>query len=90
MIKINFTDSIKGTNFAKEEGRSETFADDTTIFMERSEANLRNCINIISDFAKISGLHCNVEKTIVVPIGNNFDPNDKICPELSLTWDQAN
>ena len=87
LIKINHTSSITGIRFAKDEGRSETFADNTTIYMERSEANLRNCINIISNFAKISGLHCNVEKTVVVPIGNNFNPNDKICKELKLTWD---
>ena len=87
LIKINYTSSIKGIRFAKDEGRSETFADDTTIYMERSEANLRNCINIINHFAKISGLACNVEKTVVIPIGGNFDPTDTLCNELKLTWD---
>ena len=87
LIKINYTSSITGIRFAKDEGRSETFADDTTIFMERSEANLRNCISIISHFAKISGLACNVKKTVVVPIGGNFDPKDTLCNELKLTWD---
>ena len=55
--------------------------------MERSEANLRNCIKIINDFAKISGLACNVEKTVVIPIAGNFDPTDTLCNDIKLTWD---
>ena len=87
IIKINYTKSITGIKFAKHEGRSETFVDDTTIYMSRTEANLRNCLKIINDFAKMSGLHCIVEKTAVVSIGGNFDPKDKLCPDLGLTWD---
>ena len=37
LIKINHTANIEGINFAKFEGRSETFADDTTIYITRSE-----------------------------------------------------
>ena len=39
LIKINHTANIEGINFAKSEGRSETFADDTTIYITRTETN---------------------------------------------------
>ena len=41
LIKINYTKHIKGITFAKHESRSETFADDTSIFMERKDEYLR-------------------------------------------------
>ena len=37
-------------------------------------------------FHNISGLSCNLEKTIVIPIGQNTDVNDRICTELNLEW----
>ena len=48
LIKINHTKNIKGITFAQQESRSETFADDTTIFIERSEHNLRNTTKYIT------------------------------------------
>ena len=59
LIKINYSDQIEGITWAKSEGRSETFADDTTIYIKRSEDNLRTCVKYIEDFANISCLHCN-------------------------------
>ena len=38
-------------------------------------------------FARISGLQCNWEKTAVIPIGGKYDINDKLCPELALSWE---
>ena len=35
-------------------------------------------------FARINGLQCNLEKTAVIPIGGNYDIDDKLCPELAL------
>ena len=28
-----------------------------------------------------------LEKTAVIPIGGNYDINDKLCPELALSWE---
>ena len=47
---------------------SEAYTDDTNIIIKRSEENLRNLVKIIKDFAQISGLHANLEKTHVIPI----------------------
>ena len=54
LIKINHTKNITGITYAKKESRSETFADDTTIFLERSERNLRNANRYDNGFVKIT------------------------------------
>ena len=45
------------------------------------------CHICIEDFVSISGLHCNLDKTLVIPIGGNFDVKDILCPDLGLTWE---
>ena len=85
LIKINYSKNLKGIKYAKYEGRSETFADDTTIYLERSEKNLRTAINYIESFATISGLSCNLDKTCVVPCGV-FNHKEQLCQDLDLVW----
>ena len=58
-----FNIAIEGIKFARCESRAETYTDDTTIIIKRTEANLRNLVKIIQDFAKISGLRANLDKT---------------------------
>ena len=67
LMKITHTSSIEGIKFARMESRAETYADDTTIIIKRTEANLRN-----QNFAKVSGLRANLDKTSVTPLGDNF------------------
>ena len=88
LLKITKTDKLEGVTFAKVESRCEAYADDTTIVIKRTEENLRNLITIIKDFAKISGLHANLEKTHVIPIGaiTSIAPEDQICKDLKLNW----
>ena len=64
----------------------ETFADDASIFIKRNPEYLRECVSILKQFARISGLQCNLEKTSVIPIEGNFDTSDRLCPELALNW----
>ena len=86
LIKINHTKNLKGITYAQEESRSETFADDTTIFIERNEHNLRHATKYITQFHSISGLACNLDKTVVIPIGSNTNTNDQLCPDLEMEW----
>ena len=65
LLKINFTKHLTGIIFAKVEARSETFADDTTIFLERTAKHLRYATKFITAFHKISGLACNIDKTLL-------------------------
>ena len=39
LLKINYTTHLTGIKFAKLESRSETFADDTTIILQRTKKN---------------------------------------------------
>ena len=89
LIKITTTEHITGITYAKHEARAETFADDTTLFMERSEKNLRNATKYVKHFHQISGLACNIDKTQVIPIGKNSDKNDTICKELNMVWEDT-
>ena len=86
LIKITKTKLITGITYGKKPDKANTYADDTTFFMLRSEENLRNTIKILKDFAMLSGLECNIEKTKVVPVGDNFDISDQLCPEIKLEW----
>ena len=80
LIKINCSKNLKGITFATHESRSETFADNTTIFLEREEENLRTATKYIQNVYTISGLAYNIEITNIIPIGSNTNTNDTICP----------
>jgi hypothetical protein len=51
LIKITYTRNLTGITFGCVEGRSETFADDTTIYIERTPENLRNAVKYLKEFA---------------------------------------
>ena len=67
LIKINYSKNLRGIAFATHESRSETFADDTPIFLEKGESNLRTATKQIQNFYTISGLSCDIDKTNVIP-----------------------
>jgi len=46
-------------------------ADDCSLLVELSTSNLQCIIKILRDFEEISGLSCNVEKTSLMPFGND-------------------
>ena len=89
LLKINFTKHLTGIIFAKVEARSETFADDTTIFLERTAKKLRYATKFITAFHKISGLACNIDKTVVIPIGLITDKHNILWPDLGMVWDDT-
>ena len=79
LLKINYTRNLTGNIFSKVEARSETFADDTTNFLERTAKYLRYASKFITAFHKISGLLCNLEKTVVITIGLITDKDNILC-----------
>ena len=52
-------------------------------------ASLKGSVNFITSFGKIQGPHVNLDKTKVIPFVANFDPKDKICPDLPLKWKKS-
>ena len=62
---------------ARETDKVEGFADDTYGLGLRSRENISVVKNILIDFSKISGLHCNFNKTCVMPVGPNKSMNEE-------------
>merc|ERR1712002_59874 len=83
-IKINYTKNLTGVVFAKNEARSEFFADDLSAMVLRTEENLRYFSRILDQFHAVSGLKCNLDKTFVVPVGNFA--KGPMCVDLNLKW----
>ena len=79
LIKITKTKHLTGVKYASKEDRASGFSDDCTLFIERTETNLRNCVSILKDFLKISGLKCKV-----IPLGNI--QMGGMCEDLGLAW----
>ena len=57
----------------------EGFADDTTFLGALTSENVDHISNILNEFSAFSGLHCNFEKTLLIPVGKiaapgSFDP----------------
>ena len=85
LIKITNSRHIKGITLeTEEEIRAQTFSDDTSLLIQRCIISLLACVRYIEHFSEISGLHANLDKTKVVPFGNNFNIKDKIGSLLQL------
>ncbi len=64
--------------------RADAFADDTSGFFARQAANLQRVKNILIEFGRISGLETNIEKTMLMPIGNLNEPVSQEIVELGF------
>jgi hypothetical protein len=68
----------------KETDKAEGFADDATGLSLFELASLSALKKIMIDFGSFSGLKCNVEKTVLMQIGNRVLPSQEII-ELGFT-----
>ena len=87
LIKITKSKHIAGLELGSGEIRAQTFADDTTLTIERTDLSLRSCVRYIEAFKEISGLSANLDKTKVIPIGMHLNPKARICTDLDMEWD---
>ena len=62
-IKIRASDKVKGIKIGKHSAKLSMYADDSTIFLENNEIELRALIRILNDFYRLSGLQIHMEKT---------------------------
>ena len=89
LIKITSSRHIKGITLEnKEEIRAQTFADDTSLLIQRCIISLLACVRYIEHFSKLSGLNAILDKTKVIPFGNNCNIKDKIGNHLPLEWEK--
>jgi hypothetical protein len=54
------------------------FADDASLIVKFSYENLLYIKNVLEEFGTLSGLVCNVEKTVLLPFGNNINNDARI------------
>jgi hypothetical protein len=52
-----------------ETSKNESLADDNTTLLMLEDSSLTTLRSILDDFGRISGLQCNYDKTVIVPIG---------------------
>ena len=65
------------------------YADDTSLFLEATEKSLRTALNLITYYAKFSGLSMNNDKTRVIWLGSMKNSCQKFCENFNLNWDQG-
>ena len=89
LLKVGVSDSLEGVFFPIGKSKVETYADDTTIGIERDESNLTDLNKIINDFQRLSGLGANLDQTHVIPVGPIDDPSIELCKDFKLHWTSA-
>lgn len=82
-LYIKQVSGIKGIEDHKYNYLISQFADDTSLAIEPTESNLRQCFKVLQKFQEISGLKVNIQKTEALELGPFKGP---ICPELKIKW----
>ena len=62
------------------------FEDDTTFFLDGERESFCSCILILQQFASVSGLNINLDKTTAVWIESRRNSRLKFMSELKLNW----
>ena len=78
--------SIHGVKIFEEEILLSQFAYDTTFFLDGRQESFQACIGTSQQFASMSGLNMNYDKTMVIWIGSRKHSLVKFMPELNLIW----
>ena len=83
LIKIRKADNIAGMKISDQEIKVAAYADDVTVILDGSASSLEACIQTFDEFANISGLHLNRQKTRPFWIGHNAHRKQSMCNELN-------
>ena len=84
--KVRQNDKVQGIKLQKTYIKLIQYADDTTFFLDGTEMSLRTVFQELGWYAKYSGLKPNVAKCNAMWIGKKSFSEDKICPDIELTW----
>ena len=85
-LVLRNNNNIKGITIQGTERKLSQFADNTTILKDGTEQSLNETLTVIHNFAYISGLNVNVDKTNVVWIGKNKYSSYTIKTKWKLNW----
>ena len=82
----------KNVDGIKIDGREYTifqFADDTSLLLDESEKSLHAVLEFLDNFAKISGLKVNFDKTKIIWIGKHKYSINSIKTKWKLSWGET-
>ena len=85
-LKFKTSNKIEGIKVLNKEHRLNQYADDTSLFLKAYEKNLKNSLDILSWFHRISGLKINIQKSKVIRIGPIRETDRRFCRENNLEW----
>lgn len=85
-LKIRNCQNIKGISISGEEYKISQFADDTSLLLDGSDESLNSALNVLNQFAILSGLRVNFEKTHVIWIGSLKYSTRSIKTKWKLNW----
>ena len=85
--KLRTDKKVKGFRMGNLWHSMELYADDCSIFLSPTDENLRNSIDILNNFFKLSGLKISVSKTKAIWFGAGSNYTHKLCPDIPLVWD---
>ena len=86
-LKLRNSENVKGFKIGNLELLLSLYADDCSIFLEYESQNLRNAIQVLNSFHRISGLEIQIKKTQCTVFGK-VPENYILCHDLGLKWDQ--
>ena len=79
-------ENIRGINIANVECKLSQYADDTTMILDGSELSLSRTLLLLDNFAILSGLKINYEKTEALWMGSYKDRDFSIPSSKPITW----
>ena len=85
-LKLKTSIDIEGIQVLNKEHRLNQYADDTSLFLKAYKRNLKNALDILTWFYRVSGLKINIQKTKVICIGPIRETDRRFCRENNLEW----
>ena len=84
--KLRLSSGVKGIRMNEIEYLLSQFADDTDMYLEFSENNIKNVFNILSNIEGNTGLRISYEKTTIYRIGSISNTNAKVYTTRKVVW----
>ena len=77
-IKIRTSSAISGIVLSHVEFKITQYADDTTVFV-KDEPSVDGLMKVLKDFAKVSGLELNMNKSKLMRVGSSLQSTGSVC-----------
>ena len=84
---VRASSEISGLRFGSVEMKISAYADDTVMILDGSAKSLSFCFEQLKRVEEVSGLRLNKRKTRAMWIESNRNRQDRICPDIDVSWD---